>query len=96
MYRVRNLRPGFHGGLWLGLAYAAIDQYLFRGLAPWTFKFRRPDYTQLKQAAKSIKSPYPPPDGQLTFDKLSQVFLSATQHRESEPCHLFLKIRNWL
>ncbi len=91
LYQVRNLRPGFHAGLWLGLANAAIDQYLFRGHAPWTWRFHQPDNTQLNLAKNSVKIQYPPADGVLTFDKLSQVFLSATQHRESEPCHLVLK-----
>lgn len=70
---------------------AAIDQYLFRGRAPWTLPFRRPDYAALKPAKNAVKIEYPRPDGKLTFDKLTQVYLSGTRHRESEPCHLILK-----
>lgn len=91
LYQVRNLRPGFHRGLWWGLANAVLDQYVFRGRAPWTLPFRRPDYAALKPAKKAVKIAYPKPDRTLTFDKLTQVYLSGTRHRESEPCHLILK-----
>lgn len=89
--RVRNLRPGFHYGFGTGMALAAVDQYLFRGHAPWTLHYRHSDCTQLKSAKESVEIQYPKPDGCLTFDKLTQVYLSGTHHRESEPCHLILK-----
>ena len=89
LHRVRNIRPGFRLGLWLGLSYAAIDTYLLRGRAPWTFK-NHADHTQLKQAKSVRPIVYPKPDGQVTFDKLSSVQLSNTFHREGQPCHLQL------
>lgn len=92
LHEARNIRPAFHwGGLWLGLVYAAIDNYLFKGKAPWTFK-NRSDYTQLKLAKSCRKPVYPTPDGKLTFDKLSSVYFSNTNHNENQPC--FLKLKN--
>ena len=88
--QVRNVRPGFHKGLWLGLAYAAFDQYVLRGHAPWTFRYQ-PDHDQLGLAKDYQPITYPKPDGVVTFDRLSQVFLSGTRHNENEPCHLVLK-----
>jgi electron-transferring-flavoprotein dehydrogenase len=90
LYRVRNVRPSFHHGMWLGIAYSAIDTYLLRGKAPWTFA-QHEDYKQLKAAAECPKIDYPKPDGVLTFDKLSSVFLSSTNHEENQPIHLKLK-----
>lgn len=91
LYQARNIRPAFRlGGLWLGLAYAAIEGYLLKGHVPWTFK-NREDYTQLKLAKRCKKPVYPTPDGVLTFDKLSSVYLSNTNHQENQPCFLVLK-----
>jgi electron-transferring-flavoprotein dehydrogenase len=90
LYRVRNIRPGFHYGLWAGLAYAALDTYLLRGHAPWTFK-HHVDHACLKHAADCEPIIYPKPDGVLTFDKMSSVFLSNTLHEENQPTHLQLK-----
>jgi electron-transferring-flavoprotein dehydrogenase len=87
---VRNIRPSFHWGLWAGLVYSALDTYLFKGKAPWTFK-NHADHDRLKTAAESEKFSYPKPDGVLTFDKLSSVFISNTNHEENQPCHLKLK-----
>lgn len=87
----RNIRPAFHKGLWAGLFYTAIDQYVLRGNAPWTFLYKKPDHLQLKPAKNFKKIQYPKPDGKLTFDKLTQVYLTGTKHRENEPCHLILK-----
>lgn len=91
LYRARNLRPGFHRGLWIGMAMAAVDQYLFRGRAPWTLRYRYADYMHLKPAQQCVAIDYPKPDGQFTFDKLTQVYLSGVRCREGEPCHLILK-----
>lgn len=91
LYQVRNLRPGFHFGFWAGIIMAAIDQYLLRGHAPWTLGYPHADHTQLKLARDCVEIQYPKADGQLTFDKLTQVYLSNTRHREGEPCHLILK-----
>ena len=90
LYRVRNVRPSFHAGLWLGIAYSALDTYLFRGRAPWTFKNHN-DYDQLKPADATSKIEYPRPDGIVSFDKLSSVYISGTNHEENQPVHLTLK-----
>jgi electron-transferring-flavoprotein dehydrogenase len=90
LYRVRNVRPAFHRGMWLGIAYSALDTYLLRGKAPWTFKHHE-DHKQLKAASDCPVIDYPKPDGVLTFDKLSSVFLSSTNHEENQPVHLKLK-----
>ena len=90
LYRVRNIKPAFHWGLWAALGYSALDTYVLRGRAPWTLH-HRPDHTSLKPAAQCKPIDYPKPDGQLTFDKLSSVFLSNTNHEEDQPCHLTLK-----
>lgn len=88
--RARNIRPGFRAGIWAGLLHAAIDTYILRGRAPWTWH-NHPDHTQLKKAADSHPIAYPKPDGKLTFDRLSSVFISNTSHAENQPCHLKLR-----
>jgi electron-transferring-flavoprotein dehydrogenase len=93
LYRVRNIKPSFHWGLPAAMAYSAIDTYLFRGKAPWTLR-HRPDHLQLKPAAECQPINYPKPDGALTFDRLSSVFLSNTNHEEDQPCHLTLRDTN--
>ena len=90
LYRVRNVRPSFHAGLWLGIAYSALDTYLFRGRAPWTFK-NHDDHAQLKPADQCQKIEYPKPDGVVSFDKLSSVYISGANHEEDQPVHLTLK-----
>ncbi|MSO55072.1 MAG: electron transfer flavoprotein-ubiquinone oxidoreductase [Rhodospirillales bacterium] len=90
LYRVRNIRPAFRWGLWSGLAYAALDTYILRGRAPWTFH-HHPDHLGLKKASAARPIAYPKPDGQLTFDRLSSVFLSNTNHEEDQPSHLTLR-----
>ena len=87
---VRNIRPGFRFGLWLGLMHAAIDTYLFRGKAPWTWR-NHADHTRLRRAKESKPIAYPAPDGTVTFDRLSSVFVSNTNHEEDQPSHLTLK-----
>jgi len=91
LYTARNIRPAFNWGLWSGLAYSAVDNYIFRGKTPWTFKHKKPDNQCLKPAAVCQPIHYPKPDGILTFDKLTSVFLSNTRHEEDQPCHLHLK-----
>ncbi len=89
---VRNVRPAFAKyGLFGGLAYAAADTYLFRGRAPWTFKHPHADNETLVPAAEATRIEYPKPDGKLTFDKLSSVFVSNTNHGEDQPVHLKLR-----
>jgi len=90
LYRVRNIRPGFRWGLLPGLAYAALDTYLLRGRAPWTFH-HTPDHLHLKKAAECRPIAYPKPDGKVTFDRLSSVFISNTNHEENQPIHLQLR-----
>ncbi|HMM75278.1 MAG TPA: electron transfer flavoprotein-ubiquinone oxidoreductase [Gammaproteobacteria bacterium] len=90
LYRVRNIKPSFHWGLWPAMAYSALDTYVFRGKAPWTLH-HTPDHESLKPAAQCREIQYPKPDGVLTFDRLSSVFLSNTNHEEDQPCHLTLK-----
>ena len=90
LYRVRNIRPGFARGLWMGMAYAGLDTYVFRGKAPWTFHHHE-DHTALKPAAHMPKIDYPKPDGVVSFDRNSSVYLSGTNHEENQPAHLTLK-----
>ena len=91
LYVARNIRPAFRWGLWPGLLYSALDHYLLRGQAPWTLSHGKPDHLAFKLAKNSTAISYSAPDGKLTFDKLSAVYLSGTRHREDEPCHLKLK-----
>lgn len=86
---VRNIRPGFHHGLWIGLLNAAFET-ITRGKMPWTFK-NHADYAQTGKASNFEKIDYPKADGILTFDRLSSVQLSNTNHEEGQPCHLKLK-----
>ena len=90
LYKVRNIRPGFGKGLWLGLAYAAIDTYLLRGRAPWTLKNHH-DHSALKKASEALRITYPKPDNVISFDRNSSVYLSGTSHEENQPAHLTLK-----
>jgi electron-transferring-flavoprotein dehydrogenase len=86
----RNIRPAFRWGLWIGLAHAAIDTYLFGGKAPWTLR-NHADHLQLKTKSECAPIAYPKPDGKLTFDRLSSVFISNTNHAENQPPHLRLR-----
>ena len=91
LHGVRNIRPSFKWGLWPAMVYSALDTYVFKGKAPWTLKHHGTDAGSLKKAANSTKIDYPKPDGVLTFDRLSSVFLSGTNHEENQPAHLRLK-----
>lgn len=91
LYRVRNIRPSFaRWGLWGGMAYSALDTYLLRGKAPWTFH-NHADHQQTLPKDQCRKIEYPKADGKLTFDRLSSVFISNTNHEEDQPSHLRLK-----
>ncbi len=87
----RNIRPAFAKlGFWGGLAYSALDAYVLRGKAPWTMGHHQ-DHETLRPASQSKRIEYPRPDGKLTFDRLSSVFLSNTNHGEDQPVHLQLR-----
>jgi len=88
--QVRNIRPGFQKGLWWGLLNAALETFIFRGRAPWTFK-HHPDHQSLKKKDQCPRIDYPKPDGKISFDKLSSVFVSNTNHEENQPAHLVLE-----
>ncbi|MBL0122926.1 MAG: electron transfer flavoprotein-ubiquinone oxidoreductase [Betaproteobacteria bacterium] len=90
LYRARNFKPWIAKGLHLGGLMFGIDQTVFRGKAPWTLHHSAPDHAKLKKAADCQPINYPKPDGILTFDRLSSVFISNTNHEENEPCHLRL------
>ena len=90
---VRNIRPGFQKGLWTGIINAAIETYLTRGCSPWTLTHHK-DHESLKPKEQCKKIDYPKPDGKMTFDRLSSVYLSNTNHEENQPCHLTLKDSN--
>ncbi|MBX9726733.1 MAG: 4Fe-4S dicluster domain-containing protein, partial [Rickettsiales bacterium] len=85
-----NIRPVFRLGIWAALVLSAIDTYIFKGKAPWTFKHHA-DHSALKPAASCPKIEYPLPDGVVSFDRLSSVYLSNTNHEEDQPSHLTLR-----
>jgi electron-transferring-flavoprotein dehydrogenase len=91
LFRSRNFGPAIHKfGAVLGGAFNFVDQNLFGGKIPLTLHDNQPDHACLKPAAACAKIDYPKPDGKLSFDKLSSVFLSNTNHEEDQPCHLKL------
>jgi electron-transferring-flavoprotein dehydrogenase len=90
LYAARNIRPGFRWGLWLGLAHAALDTYIFRGRAPWTMSHTA-DHLHLDRAGAARRIAYPKPDGTVSFDRLSSVFISNANHEENQPPHLKLR-----
>jgi len=92
MHKGRNFGPGLHklGSFW-GAAFAFIDQNIFFGKLPFTWRNPDPDHESLLKASDAKVIDYPKPDGKLTFDRLSSVFLSSTNHEEDQPSHLKLK-----
>ena len=88
--QVRNIRPAFRWGLLPGLVYSGLDTYVLRGRAPWTLSIHD-DHSRLKKAKDATPIDYPKPDGVISFDRLSSVFLSNTNHEEDQPVHLTLK-----
>ncbi|KAA0675616.1 electron-transfer flavoprotein:ubiquinone oxidoreductase, partial [Roseomonas genomospecies 6] len=90
LHAVRNIRPGFQKGLWAGLANAAYETAT-KGKSPWTLHHRHGDHETLKKASEMPKIAYPKPDGVVSFDRLSSVYLSNTNHEEDQPAHLTLK-----
>jgi electron-transferring-flavoprotein dehydrogenase len=95
LYTARNTTGWLHKlGLFLGSAATWVDQYIFQGKLPFTLKDSKPDHAALKLASKCEKPDYPKPDGVISFDKLSSVFITNTFHEEDQPCHLQLKDAN--
>ena len=91
LHRARNFKPAMSKGLWMGALMVGIDQKLLGGKAPWTLHHDHADHETLRPAAECERITYPKPDGVLTFDRLSSVFLSNTNHEENQPIHLTLK-----
>ena len=92
LYKSRNFGPFFHKfGALIGAAFNVVDQLIFRGNLPFTLRHAKPDHKCLKPAADCKKIHYPKYDNEVTFDKLSSVYLSNTYHEEEQPCHLVLK-----
>ncbi|MEO7242866.1 MAG: electron transfer flavoprotein-ubiquinone oxidoreductase [Variovorax sp.] len=87
----RNFKQWFKKGLALGTLMTGVEQLLLAGRIPWTIAREQPDYARLKPAADCKPIAYPKPDGSLTFDRLTSVFLSNTNHEENQPAHLTLK-----
>lgn len=94
--QVRNMRPSFHSplGLYGGIMYSGLEAYLFRGKTPWTLKHKEPgDYAATKLASECPKIDYPKPDGQISFDILTSVSRTGTNHEEDQPVHL--QVADW-
>ena len=91
LHQARNFKPWMSRGLVAGSIMAGIDQLLLKGKAPWTLRHQRADHEYLRPASEYRPISYPKPDGKLTFDKLSSVFISNTNHEENQPSHLTLK-----
>ncbi|MCP5236296.1 MAG: electron transfer flavoprotein-ubiquinone oxidoreductase [Zoogloeaceae bacterium] len=90
LHQTRNFKPYMKKGLYLGSFLFGAEQTLFKGKVPWTLAMTS-DHDKLRPAAECQPIAYPKPDGELTFDRLSSVFLSNTNHEEEQPCHLQLK-----
>jgi electron-transferring-flavoprotein dehydrogenase len=89
--KARNFKQWFKKGLHVATVMTGVEQFLLGGKMPWTLHRERPDHTYLKPAADCKPIVYPKPDGKLTFDKLSSVFISNTNHSEDQPAHLTLR-----
>jgi electron-transferring-flavoprotein dehydrogenase len=89
--KARNFKQWFKKGRSIGTLMTGIEQYVLKGAVPWTIHRDKPDHLALKPAAECSPIAYPKPDGKLTFDRLSSVFLSNTNHEENQPPHLTLK-----
>jgi electron-transferring-flavoprotein dehydrogenase len=91
LHVARNFKPWMSKGLYTGTLMVGIDQLIFRGKAPWTLHHTHADHECLKPADQCQPIVYPKPDGKLTFDRLSSVFISNTNHNEHQPAHLTLR-----
>ncbi|KAL2408402.1 putative electron transfer flavoprotein-ubiquinone oxidoreductase, mitochondrial [Exophiala dermatitidis] len=92
---VRNMRPSFHNplGIYGGIMYSGLEAFLFRGHTPWTLKHKKPDWANTKPADECPKIEYPKPDGEITFDILTSVSRTGTNHEEDQPVHL--QVKDW-
>ncbi|KAJ1814562.1 hypothetical protein LPJ75_002719 [Coemansia sp. RSA 2598] len=92
LYEVRNMRPSFHTGLglWGGIAWSGLDSLILKGRVPFTFQHKDPDYAMLEPASMHKPIDYPKPDGEITFDILTSVSRTGTNHAENQPVHLRL------
>jgi electron-transferring-flavoprotein dehydrogenase len=91
LYRARNFKQWMSKGLYPGTLMVGVEQYLLGGKFPWTLHHRHADHETLRPASECRPIDYPKPDGKLTFDRLSSVFISNTNHEENQPSHLTLK-----
>ncbi|MCC7039650.1 MAG: electron transfer flavoprotein-ubiquinone oxidoreductase [Burkholderiales bacterium] len=95
LYKVRNVKPGLKWGMWAGTAHGGMHMWLndlgLGVLVPWTLRHDKPDHASLRPAREMTPIAYPKYDGVVTFDKLSSVFLSNTNHEEDQPIHLRLR-----
>ena len=91
LYKARNFKAWFKKGLSTATLMNGLEQFLLKGNIPWTLHRDKPDHLYLKPAAECKPIEYPKPDGKLTFDRLSSVFISSTNHSEDQPAHLTLK-----
>lgn len=92
---VRNYRPSFHSplGLYGGILYSGLEAYVFKGRTPWTLKTKRPDHAATKRADQCRKIEYPKPDNEISFDILTSVSRTGTNHEEDQPVHL--QVADW-
>ncbi|MEP7084744.1 MAG: 4Fe-4S dicluster domain-containing protein, partial [Betaproteobacteria bacterium] len=95
LYKVRNVKPGLRWGMWAGTLHGGVHMWLndlgLGALVPWTLHHRHADHETLRPAAETPAIEYPKYDGTITFDKLSSVYLSNTNHEEDQPSHLQLR-----
>ena len=91
LHKARNFKPWMSKGLYTGTLMVGIDQVVFGGKAPWTLHHRHADHETLLPTSEATPIAYPKPDGVLSFDRLSSVFISNTNHEEDQPAHLTLK-----
>ena len=91
LHKARNFKPWMSKGLYTGTLMVGIDQVLFRGRAPWTLHHDHADHETLRRKTECTPIVYPKPDGVITFDRMSSVFISNTNHNEDQPVHLTLK-----
>jgi electron-transferring-flavoprotein dehydrogenase len=89
--KARNFKQWFKKGRTIATIMTGVEQWLLKGKMPWTLHHSKPDHACLQPAAECARIDYPKPDGKITFDRLSSVFISNTNHEENEPIHLTLK-----